>query len=147
MEFKPDVAAIEDAKDNKGFTSHQKQVELAGSIKRVLVELNIPYVCIAPSTMKKAITGNGWSDKEEVARRVCMTLGLRHSQVIATEKYKSGAKKGSIKSLILDGSDALGLALAFPDYVRRIGVFEFRGVRPIGPFGTPEIEGQGGQDK
>jgi crossover junction endodeoxyribonuclease RuvC len=122
----PAVVSIEAPKDNKGFTSHQRQVELIGCIKALLIDLKISFIEIPPNTMKNMITGNGWASKEEVARAISDKYGIKFEDIVVTTYYKQGIKKGQIKSYILDGSDALALATVFPSYYGRVMKFDYR---------------------
>jgi crossover junction endodeoxyribonuclease RuvC len=126
-EDRPEVVAIEAPKDNQGFQSHQRQCELIGTIKRLLVELGIPFIEIPPNTMKKVITGNGWATKEEVARVISDKFNIPFEDLIIVNYYKQGIKKGQIKSYMADGSDALGLAVCFPTYYGRVRKLDYNG--------------------
>ena len=123
----PDLIVLEGAKHSRGFVSQQRQVELIGCIKRVLVKRLMPFIEIPPSTMKKIITGNGHATKEEVARAMSDIFNLPFEDLVIVTYYKQGFKKGQIKSYIADGSDALGLAFAFPTYYSRVKEFDFSG--------------------
>lgn len=118
-EYTPDYIAIEAPKDNRGFKATQILTELIGAIKYTMMEARYSFIEIPPSSMKKIVTGYGWSSKEEVAVEAARQLGLNYEDIVPAELYKSGAKKGQVKEYILDGSDALGLALAFLDYLKQ----------------------------
>ncbi|WP_293365032.1 crossover junction endodeoxyribonuclease RuvC [Phenylobacterium sp.] len=75
-DFRPDTAAVE-----AGFVQHLNGALTLGASRGVVC-----YVCgragltvteYAPSTAKKAATGNGAASKEDVARIVAVRLGLR----------------------------------------------------------------------
>lgn len=122
---RPDYVALEAPKDNRGFKSTQVLTELLGAVKGLLMETGYGFVEIPPSTMKKHITGYGWSDKEEVARATAQILGLEFDQLVKAEVYASGAKKGQVKKLLLDGSDALALALTLIEYSKKTGGLQY----------------------
>jgi len=96
----PDEAAIEDA-----FHARNSRVALKlGCIRGVailpIVKARVPVYEYAPRLVKKAVTGSGAAEKEQVRRMVRLLLGL-------------GAAP-----LVLDASDALAVAIchahAFP---------------------------------
>lgn len=127
-EYSPDIVAIEGPKHVRGFKSHQKQIELIGCIKRLLVSKNIPFVEIEPSSMKRIVVGNGRASKEEVAIALSERFGIPFEKIVRVDYYKSGKKVGQIRSYTLDGSDALGLAVAFPKYYAEFKKLDFKGV-------------------
>lgn len=120
-ELKPDYVALEAPKDNRGFKATQILTELLGAIKYSLIAAKYGFVEIPPSTMKKIITGHGWSTKEEVAIAVAKKLQVPFESIVPAIYYTSGQKVGQVRKYILDGSDALGLALAFVPYLRMPG--------------------------
>lgn len=120
-DIKPDCVALEAPKDNRGFTTTQRLTELVGCLKYTCMNLGVPFSEIPPSTMKLIVTGNGWATKEEVANRISKLLNVSMEEIVGTTYYKQGIKKGQIKSYILDGSDALGLAIALPIFLKRSG--------------------------
>lgn len=122
-----DLVALEGSNDNRGFTATQRLQELQGCIKLVLMKHKQPYTVIPPSTMKKIITGNGFADKEIVARTLSELYSLPFDELVNFTYYKQGIKKGQVKSVLLDGSDALGLATAAPDYIKRVKELEYNG--------------------
>ena len=124
-ETRPHYVALEAPKDNRGFKATQVLTELLGAIKALCMETGYGFVEIPPMTMKKTVTGYGWSNKEEVARAAAEQLGLPFEKVVKAEYYKSGAKEGQLKKLILDGSDALGLALTLVDYSKKAGGLDY----------------------
>lgn len=124
-ELHPEYVALEAPKDNRGFKATQVLTELLGSIKTMCMETGYGFCEIPPSTMKKIVTGYGWSNKEEVARAAAETLGLQFEDIVAVEYYKSGAKAGQVKKLLLDGTDALGLALSLVPYTKDHGGLDY----------------------
>lgn len=116
--YKPDYVALEAPKDNRGFKATQVLTELVGVFKYILMKSKYGFTEIPPSSMKKIVSGYGWSTKEEVAIAVSKQLGLSFEDIVPVVYYKSGKKQGQVKEYILDGSDALGLAIAFIPYVR-----------------------------
>lgn len=121
LKHKPDMIALEAPKSNRGFATHQHLVELLGCAKGLCVKLGIPFSEIPPSTLKLIVAGNGWASKEEVARRVSDHLKVPYDQIVKVTYYTQGLKKGQIKSYLLDGSDALALAITLPIYLKRQG--------------------------
>jgi crossover junction endodeoxyribonuclease RuvC len=126
--YEPKIIVFEGPKSNRGFKSSQALVETLGCLKKVAIELNRPYVEIEPTSLKLLIAGHGWATKEEVARAVSTKLNIPFEDLVPVEYYKSGKKVGQFKKYILDGTDALGLAMAFPDYYRKFGRLHFKGV-------------------
>ncbi len=128
-EYLPQVAIIEGIHATKGYKSHQKQTEVSGCIKQVFVSTNTPFIDIPSTTLKRIITGNGYASKEEVARSISTQMNIPFIELVEIENYKTGPKKGQLKNYILDGSDALGIALSFPVYfMEQKGRLEFKGV-------------------
>lgn len=126
-ELQPDLIAVEAPKDNRGFKATQVLTELLGAVKYTIMRSGYPFSEIPPSTMKKAITGYGWSTKEEVAIETAKILDIPFEQIAPAVLYKSGEKKGQVKEYVLDGSDALGLALSLIPYTRaQKGVLDYR---------------------
>ncbi|MBI2842109.1 MAG: crossover junction endodeoxyribonuclease RuvC [Armatimonadetes bacterium] len=68
-DFRPDVLALE-----KTFVGNNRSVcllnVLGDEIRAVAREERAEFVSYAPSTIRKAVTGNGWSDKGAVAAAV-----------------------------------------------------------------------------
>lgn len=114
----PDYVALEAPKDNRGFKATQVLTELVGIFKYILMKAGYGFVEIPPSTMKKIVTTRGWSTKEEVAIAVARILQKPFEDLVPAIYYKTGQKAGEVKEYILDGSDALGLAIAFVPYLK-----------------------------
>jgi Holliday junction resolvasome RuvABC endonuclease subunit len=93
-----------------------------GCAKRLCVELGIPFAEIPPTTLKLIVAGNGWATKEEVALRISEHLKVPYESIVSVTYYTQGLKKGQIKSYIMDGSDALALAMTLPVYLKRPGI-------------------------
>jgi Holliday junction resolvasome RuvABC endonuclease subunit len=128
-ELRPSVVAIEAPNHTKGFGSTKAQMEMIGCIKRLLVQKNIPYTEIEAASLKRIVAGNGFASKEEVARVISDKLDIPFDKLAYVEYYKQGPKKGNIKGYATDGSDALGLALAFPFYIKEVNnQLDFKGV-------------------
>lgn len=127
VQFKPDMIAFEGQKDIRGYKPTQKLFELVGCYKQLAVKHRIPYVDIPPTTMKKYIANNGWASKEEVARVLAEIFKMDFEDLAPPLYYKTGTKRGQIKGYILDGSDALGLALCSLVYKKRIGGYDYDG--------------------
>lgn len=126
-ELAPDIVAVEAPKDNRGFRSTQIMTELLGAIKYSLMRAGYPFSEIPPSTVKKQVTGYGWSSKEEVAVETAKQLGLRVEDIAPAVYYQTGKKRGQVKEYILDGSDALAIALTLVPYTRsKGGALDFR---------------------
>lgn len=123
--YTPIAVALEGPNAVRGFMSHKALVECLGVIKSALLERKCPYLEIPPTSMKQIIAGSGYATKEEVAYSLADKLKLPFESITAIRYYKGGAKKGQIKEYILDGSDALGLALAFPIYLGRVGKLDY----------------------
>ena len=129
-EKRPTVVAIEAPNHTRGFGSSKVQVEMIGCIKRILVSKNIPYIEIQASSLKRIVAGNGYASKEEVGRVLSEKFKIPYEELVTVLYYKQGKKAGKIKGYITDGSDALGLALSFPYYIKEVNnKLDFEGVR------------------
>jgi hypothetical protein len=94
----------------------------------MLMQANYSFTEIPPSTMKKTITGYGWSTKEEVATKVANILNVPFESIVRANYYKSVDKAGLLKNYTLDGSDALGLAISLLPYLKdRGGIQDYVG--------------------
>ena len=124
-EYNPTAVALEGPNAVRGFMSHKALVECLGVIKSALIERRCPYLEIPPTSMKQIVAGSGYATKEEVAYSLADKFKLAFEAITAIRYYKGGAKRGQIKEYILDGSDALGLALAFPIYLGRVGKLDY----------------------
>lgn len=127
-DIQPNLIIFEGPKSMRGFKAHQALVELLGCLKGVAIQCNKPYIEIEPTSMKSIVAGNGWASKEEVARSVSTILKIPYEELVGVEYYKTGSKKGQVKKYILDGTDALALALALPDYYKRFRRIDYKGV-------------------
>jgi len=125
--LKPDILSFESPKSTRGFIPFQRLVELLGNTKGICIERGIPYVEIPPSTLKKMVAGHGFATKAEVADALSETLNLDLEQLVGVTYYKVGTKKGQIKDYIFDGTDALGLAVATPRFIKREGRLDYEG--------------------
>lgn len=94
LEFKPTLCALETCFMGKNPQSAIKLGMVRGAIVSAVYRLNIPLYEIAPTKIKKIITGNGRAPKEEVAGSLKSLLG-----------YDLGG-------LSYDASDALAIALS-----------------------------------
>lgn len=126
-ELKPGLVSLEAPKNNRGFSVTQKLTEMIGCIKMVCMETQTPFIEIIPSSMKKIITGNGWASKEEVARTLSDRFEIPYEELVYVTYYIQGLKKGQVKSYITDASDALGLAVCTPEYLRRTKKLDYDG--------------------
>ncbi len=73
-----------------------------GALLAAIGCLKLPFVELAPSEVKKAVTGRGSATKDQVAHMVGALLGYR-----ATEQAETHGKQGRY-----DATDALGVAVA-----------------------------------
>lgn len=92
-ELKPTLCALETCFMGKNPQSAIKLGLVRGAIISAIYRLNIPLYELAPTKIKKIITGNGRAPKEEVARSLKVLLN-----------YELG-------NLSYDASDALAIAL------------------------------------
>ncbi len=89
-----DVCGFESAYVPVGRTNGVETLaEARGALVYVCLMLGLSIVTVAPSTVKKAVTGNGRAEKEQVAKVLGLRLGLRDL-------------------LLGDQADALGVAVA-----------------------------------
>jgi len=86
-ELKPDMVALEAPKDNRGFKATQALTELVGIIKYILMTAGYPFKEIPPSTMKKLVTGYGWSTKEEVATKIAELFSIPYENLVKVETH------------------------------------------------------------
>ena len=92
---KPTVAAVESPFHGASARSALQLAHARGVILAVLAAADVEVVEYAPAAVKKAITGNGRADKEQVATMVRRTLGKEAD------------------NLPHDHSDALAVALCY----------------------------------
>lgn len=90
-----DVCGIETAyiPANRGFHGAETLAEARGALCFVAVSAGLHIVTVAPSTVKKAVTGSGRAEKSAVAEMVRLRLGLKLTP-------------------LPDAADALGIAIA-----------------------------------
>ena len=93
-EFKPNLCALETCFMGKNPQSALKLGMVRGAIISAVYRLNIPLYEIAPTKMKKIITGNGHAKKEEIQTSLKALLDC------------------DLTSLSYDASDALAIALS-----------------------------------
>ena len=74
---RPDVAAVERVFSGKNPQSLITLGEARGVLLVTLVEAGIPVVEITPAEIKRAVTGTGAAEKEQVRRMVTALLGWR----------------------------------------------------------------------
>jgi crossover junction endodeoxyribonuclease RuvC len=72
---RPTVAAVESPFHGSSARSALLLAHARGVILAVLAAAEIEVVEYAPAAVKKAVTGDGRADKEQVATMVCRTLG------------------------------------------------------------------------
>ncbi len=125
--YRPSVVGIEGAKDIRGYISTRNQSELIGCYKKLFIQFGIPYIEIPPTFLKKIIVGNGAATKEEVARTLSNIFNIDYEYLVQPTYYKFGPKKGKVKKYVLDGSDALGVALSVPQYILKVGKLDYKG--------------------
>lgn len=94
-QLKPGVCVIEKAFHDKNAASAIKLGELRGCYVAACQRLAIPVKEITPAEVKKTITGNGRSEKEQVADAVKTLIGFNRG------------------NLPFDVTDALAIALCF----------------------------------
>ncbi len=95
LRIKPDRIGIEKLFFTKNKKTGMTVAETRGVLLRSILARHIPFVEIAPSEMKGAITGNGNANKEAVAKMMRYMLHI----------------PSSTPKLIDDASDALALAI------------------------------------
>lgn len=89
-----DLCACESAYVPPGRTMGVETLaEARGALCCVAMQAGLSIVTVAPSTVKKAVTGHGHSDKAAVAAHLVLILGLKNTPAN-------------------DASDALGVAIA-----------------------------------
>lgn len=72
--WKVELVAIEGYAYGK-FMKREALGELGGVLRLALYDLRVPYIVIAPSSMKKFVTGKGNADKDEVMTAVSEKYG------------------------------------------------------------------------
>lgn len=76
-------------------------------------EKKIDVMSVHPTSMKKVITGTGKASKDDVVQRIADNFNLKLKDILEYEYYSvntSNFKKGDVKKIHYDISDAIGLA-------------------------------------
>lgn len=81
-EEKPSIAVIEKLVFSQNITTAMNVAEARGVIIQALNENNISIIEIAPSQLKKAVTGNGRAKKGEMTRTILNILGFDNKKLI-----------------------------------------------------------------
>jgi crossover junction endodeoxyribonuclease RuvC len=90
---RPETAAIEDIFHARNSRVALELGHVRGAALLPLLRARVPLQAYAPRLVKKAVTGYGAAEKEQVRRMVCLLLGLHGER------------------LSLDASDALAVAI------------------------------------
>ncbi len=77
QELAPEVAAVEDVFSQMNPRTALALAQGRGMALAVLGLCGMPVASYPPSSVKKSVTGSGRADKEQVARMVQMSIGLR----------------------------------------------------------------------
>lgn len=76
-ELRPNVVAVEDVFTHENPRSALALAQARGMVLAVIGLANIPVASYAPASVKKAVSGSGRAEKDQVARMVQMLIGLR----------------------------------------------------------------------
>jgi len=77
------------------------------------VEKQINVMSVHPTSMKKVITGTGKANKDDVVQKIIDDFNLNLKDILKYEYYSVNTpkfKKGDVKKIHYDVSDAIGLA-------------------------------------
>lgn len=75
LEHKPDLICLEDYAANAKFNIIQ-MVTIGSAIRLMVHDLGIPYCDVAPTELKKYVTGNGNAKKPDMIRHVALKWGF-----------------------------------------------------------------------
>lgn len=76
-ELRPDVVAVEDVFSHQNPRSALALAQARGMVLAVIGLAGIQVTSYAPAAVKKAVSGSGRAEKDQVARMVQMLIGLR----------------------------------------------------------------------
>ncbi len=93
-EIKPSVCVVESAFLGKNVQSALKLGQARGALMSAVARNNVRLIEVAPTFVKRTITGNGHAQKEEVSVALELLIGFKRGK------------------LPFDASDALAIALA-----------------------------------
>lgn len=104
-----------------GHDTKREQAQLAGLIRCLLYDVNIPFVLVAPATVKKYATGSGKASKLEMIRAADKRLGY------------VGASDNEADALWLRaiGCDLLGVPVAYVPDAHRLALRTLHDTVPI----------------
>ncbi len=108
--FKPDMLVIE--KPNH-LRNAQTTLLLSGFYTTLLAlghEFMAEVIQVHPSSLKKAVTGSGRSEKMDVAHAMSVYHEIPITDMLHYDYYKVGRNKGKIKTTYYDATDAIALA-------------------------------------
>ena len=114
-----DAVALERPMSLRGGDVAQKLIEHYTVCKLSAITANKRIIEVAPPTIKLIVAGAGNADKQTVAESLCIKYGLDLDALCPAERYKAGAKKGTIKNRLYDASDAAALVIAADEISRR----------------------------
>lgn len=107
---KPDIIVAEmpnhfrNAKTSRTLIGYYMIIHLIATMKGInIVEAH-------PTSLKKAITGNGGASKEDVAITVAKIHNIDVENILEHDYYKTGGRRGLVKETYYDTSDAIALA-------------------------------------
>ena len=107
---KPDIIVAEmpnhlrNAKTSRTLIGYYMIIHLIATMKGInIVEAH-------PTSLKKAITGNGGASKEDVAITVAKIHNIDVENILEHDYYKTGERRGLVKETYYDTSDAIALA-------------------------------------
>jgi len=86
LEQYPDIFLIE----NYAYGNHYTLatlVEITTLVKNALYEFNIPFLCIAPTALKKFITGSGAAEKHQMKKMCNLKYGFTHESDNVVDAY------------------------------------------------------------
>jgi crossover junction endodeoxyribonuclease RuvC len=77
VELAPEVVAVEDVFSHQNVRSALALAQARGMVLAVVGLLGLSVASYPPASVKKAVSGSGRADKDQVARMVQVLIGLR----------------------------------------------------------------------
>lgn len=111
LEYKPNVICLEKPMSMMNGNTSKTLIGYYSILKLIAYMRMVRISEIFPTSMKKLISGSGRAEKEEVANTIATKLKCHISEIVEYERYCVGKNKGSIKKVLYDISDSIGLIL------------------------------------
>src|SRR5699024_12641364 len=92
-EYEPQVVALERVFAQHNLTTVMGTAQVSGVVLRAAAERNIPVALHTPSEVKRAVTGYGGAQKQQVQNMVAKILGLTEARSEERRVGKGGGKQ------------------------------------------------------